>query len=210
MAKLKQMERYYMIVVALIFIIVVTFFYLPSLNSKIKSKDPLKELNFDENGISILQLIKNSFNTDIYSKWPQFISLTQNTLLWIGINDTQNDYLKKLKCLNKPSADFELLKISNLNQILSQWSSNKDTECAELYKNFNQIYDIQIKNSVVRVPNSFESKVKAWLGNNEKLYEQVNNQTLIYIYNRFTYEENMFNLLRGKRPQKVSQIKPND
>ena len=73
-----------------------------------------------------------------------------------------------------------------------------------------EIYDVQFKTSVVRVPNTFESKVNTWLGNNEELYNQVNNQTLIYIFNRFTYEENMINLLRGKRPQKIPQVKPDD
>ena len=106
--------------------------------------------------------------------------------------------------------EYGELKISNFKEIISIWSLNSDIECKDFYKRFTQIYDIQFKNSVVRVPSSFESKVKTWLGNNEQLFSQVNNQTLIYIYNRFTYEENMFNLLRGKRPQKIPQVKPDD
>jgi hypothetical protein len=207
MARLRQMERYYMIIVFLVFIFILTIFYLPSLNSRIDSKDPSKEVNLDENGLTLLKLIKNSFKNESYSKWPKFISLNQYSLIWPRVDDTREDYKKKLKCLNSKTIE---LKISNFKDIISIWSLNNYIECNYLYKRFMEIYDVQFKTSVVRVPNTFESKVKTWLGNNEELYNQVNNQTLIYIFNRFTYEENMFNLLRGKRPQKIPQVKPDD
>ena len=196
-----------MIIVFLVLVFILTIFYLPSLNTRFVSRDPTKEINFDENGLTLLKLIKNSFNKEIYSKWPKFISLKQYSLLWPRVDDTREDYFQKLKCLNNKRIE---LKISNFKEIISIWSLNSDIECKDFYKRFTQIYDIQFKNSVVRVPSSFESKVKTWLGNNEQLFSQVNNQTLIYIYNRFTYEENMFNLLRGKRPQKIPQVKPDD
>ena len=55
MARLRQMERYNMIIVFLFFIFILTIFYLPSLNSRIVSKDPSKEVNLDENGLTLLK-----------------------------------------------------------------------------------------------------------------------------------------------------------
>ena len=56
MARLRQMERYNMIIVFLFFIFILTIFYLPSLNSRIVSKDPSKEVNLDENGLTLLKI----------------------------------------------------------------------------------------------------------------------------------------------------------
>ena len=170
--KLRKIERFYISLIIIFLIISLLFVYLPSLRSQMQ-RDSVKV--FD--GLSLLEFLKNSLNTKMYSKWPKFIDLKQYSSEWVNVYDNKTDYFNKLKCLKK---DSKLdLKISNLVQINNTWSLSDDIECIDLFKKLMLIYEIKIQSSSVNVPYSFESKVKTWLGNDSKLFAQVKNQVLI-------------------------------
>jgi hypothetical protein len=169
MAFLRRMEKYYMIIILLFLVVFVSLFYLPRLRSNVRLKESFGEK---------LGLLNFASNSDLYSSWPKFIDITEYSTKWLNVFDNKEDYFKKLKCFNaNKSLEF---KISNFHEIISLWRLSKDEECVSLYKSFVRIYDIKIKNSNVNIPNTFVSKVKSWLGNNDKLFQQVKSQVCIF------------------------------
>lgn len=223
MATLRRMEKYYFLIIAVVFIIFTVVFYLPNLSKRLVINE-----NDDKNDkLTILNAIRNvnfNNNKNSYSVWPKLIDLNHYSSIWPTVNDDDVTFINKLSCLN----DKQLkLKFSNLKNILDIWSSNDNDECKRVYESYMSIYDVNVKTSHVNIPNTFMSKVKSWLGNDENLFQRVHDQVrenfsnrknqmtnfcnlkqLILVYNRFTFEENIFNLLRGKRPQKQPLVKP--
>ncbi|KAL8611267.1 hypothetical protein ACOMHN_013698 [Nucella lapillus] len=90
--------------------------------------------------------------------------------------------------------------IENLSEILSLWALSTNAECRQLLAKFQSLYHVSTRNASVVLPKPFQSKVRKWLGNNEKLYGEVYHQEIIHVVNRFTREHTIFNPLRDKRP----------
>jgi hypothetical protein len=77
---------------------------------------------------------------------------------------------------------------------------------SEISKRFKGIFNIDTEFGRIVIPEAFEVKVKSWLGNDEQAIEKAKRQTIIKVYNKFLFEEMIYNPLRGKRPQSKSGI----
>ncbi|KAK3103632.1 hypothetical protein FSP39_020641, partial [Pinctada imbricata] len=77
--------------------------------------------------------------------------------------------------------------------------------CRSLYNTFKAVFTITEHKSEVVIPDTFAKKVRKWLGNNEALFRSVSTQTILFIFNEYTREENVFNPLRDKRPMSVPE-----
>ncbi|KAK7493953.1 hypothetical protein BaRGS_00014835 [Batillaria attramentaria] len=90
--------------------------------------------------------------------------------------------------------------IANLGAVLAQWKHSSNPECRLLLKKFNNIYSVSTRHASLILPTPLQNKVKKWLGNDEKLFQEIYNQEVIHIVNKFTREHTIFNPLRDKRP----------
>ena len=70
------------------------------------------------------------------------------------------------------------------------------------------MFELEVSFGRLKLNSRFESKVRKWLGNNEKLLAQVYKQKVVRLYNNFYHDEMIYNGLRGKRPQNNVQQNP--
>lgn len=122
-----------------------------------------------------------------YDVWPVF-QAPENEL------DDQTWFQKT--CL--PSQ--RQVSIENLSEILSTWAMSSNAKCRQLLAKFHSLYQVSTRNASVLLPKPFQTKVRKWLGNDDKLYKDVYHQEIIHVVNRFTREHTIFNPLRDKRP----------
>eukprot|EP00053_Salpingoeca_punica_P010627 m.95341 g.95341 ORF g.95341 m.95341 type:complete len:453 (+) comp15445_c0_seq1:230-1588(+) len=90
--------------------------------------------------------------------------------------------------------------IEHLAEILRTLAACRTFEARRAVELIDRLFFINRRTGKVILPAPFQSKVRGWLGNNEELFEEVAEQTITSIFNRITYEEAIFNPLRGKRP----------
>ena len=48
--------------------------------------------------------------------------------------------------------------------------------CRKLLVTFQTIYSVSIRNASVNLPEAFQQKVRGWLGNDEKLFQEIYDQ----------------------------------
>ena len=58
----------------------------------------------------------------------------------------------------------------------------------------------------MNLPLDIRPKVRRWMGNNDKLYQNLFNQSVFQVMNMYTRETTIFNPLREKRPKSVPAI----
>lgn len=123
-----------------------------------------------------------------YNEWPGFRVDISHDEKWL-----------KSSCLK--SSDE--LTLDRLPEILNAWKSSSDVECKKIFTMFNAIFTITSHPAKVVIPDTFAVKVKKWLGNKEDLFRWVKAQTVMFIYNEYTREQNVYNPLREKRPMGI-------
>ncbi|XP_062595639.1 uncharacterized protein LOC134256993 [Saccostrea cucullata] len=94
----------------------------------------------------------------------------------------------------------DALSLEDYPKILDKWKKSTAFECQDMYKRFSSIFTITEHPAKVVIPETFAAKVKGWLGGNEELFNNVKDQRILFIYNEYTREENVYNPLREKRP----------
>ncbi|KAL3852112.1 hypothetical protein ACJMK2_015795 [Sinanodonta woodiana] len=104
-------------------------------------------------------------------------------------------------CVNQD----QLLSLENLPTVLGIWKQSQDEECKHVYEVFTGIFSVQYNPAKIIIPSSFESKVRNWLGRSEKVFQESKNQSVIFVYNEFTREQNAYNPIRGKRPLPIPE-----
>ncbi|XP_033746374.1 uncharacterized protein LOC117331657 [Pecten maximus] len=155
---------------------------------------------------SVLLLVFILYTGSGYSVHPQNISKTMRQLntfytQWPRLeipskpSDVHTNFMED--CLQKSSLNMRL---DNIQQIKKQWSQATSSHCRGLYTAFTSIFTITDFPAQVVIPKTYESKVRKWLGNNDDLFQNAKLQTVLYVYNEYTKEENVFNPLREKRP----------
>ncbi|KAK3769585.1 hypothetical protein RRG08_007988 [Elysia crispata] len=92
------------------------------------------------------------------------------------------------------------LSIAGLPEFLKGWAKSSDKKCKNLYARFSAIYTVEKRYGNVKMPKSFEPKVRGWLGNKEELFKELFHQEIIHMVNTYTRETTVFNPLRDKRP----------
>ncbi|KAK3600632.1 hypothetical protein CHS0354_031545 [Potamilus streckersoni] len=97
------------------------------------------------------------------------------------------------------------LSLENLPAVLDIWKQSQDKECNHVYAVFRGIFSVQYNPAKIVIPSSFESKVRKWLGSSEKVFQESKNQSVIFVYNEFTREQNTYNPIRGKRPLPIPE-----
>lgn len=93
--------------------------------------------------------------------------------------------------------------LEELPDLLLVWKYTKLSECRKLYVTFTNIITVISQNAEVTIPKSFESKVKGWLGNDDEVFKEAHNQSVIFTFNEYTREQNTYNPIRNKRPMSV-------
>lgn len=87
--------------------------------------------------------------------------------------------------------------------LMLEWLSNSP-HCWHKADLFNRMFTVSQRSGKLQLPKTFEDKVIGWLGgpdNPAKLtLENVHQQTVTSVFNRFTHENTIFNPLRGMRP----------
>ncbi|KAJ8046737.1 hypothetical protein HOLleu_05513 [Holothuria leucospilota] len=87
--------------------------------------------------------------------------------------------------------------ISDMEKAFRIWDSHD--VCRDLHQKFSAIFRLSSSKSHIRVEQPFLSKVKRWLpGRYSK--EQIENQEIMSLFNKYTYEHSIINLVRSKRP----------
>ncbi|XP_021362982.1 uncharacterized protein LOC110456517 [Mizuhopecten yessoensis] len=168
-----QWKRSHIVAVAVSALLLVVILYSSSSQSTLQPQDIRKTMKQ-----------QNSY----YSHWPR--------LHLPGSPIEQANIMKD--CLQTPPSQF--MRLDNIQKIKQQWSQSTTSHCRDLYTAFTSIFTITDFPAKVVIPKKYESKVRKWLGNDEDLFQNAKLQTVLYIYNEYTKEENVFNPLREKRP----------
>lgn len=129
---------------------------------------------------------KESIQSFKYDIWPPFYHKASTV--------SQTWFQKR--CVGK-EVTFSL---PHLGSILTKWQASSDPECRSLLKRFETMYSFDTRHASLILPTPFQGKVKKWLGNNEDLYQELFDQEVIHVVNKFTREHTIFNPLRDKRP----------
>ncbi|XP_076103061.1 uncharacterized protein LOC143072132 [Mytilus galloprovincialis] len=144
-----------------------------------------------------------SSNNKFTTEWPQETEKEHNQQyrFWPSFKvDTQhNEKWLKSTCL-KSEDDLSL---DGIMETQKKWSQSQDSECRRVYTMFTSIFTITSHPARVVIPDTFAVKVRKWLGNKEELFQSVKKQTVMFIYNEYTREQNVYNPLREKRPMGV-------
>lgn len=80
--------------------------------------------------------------------------------------------------------------------------------CSRNHDLFHTIYKVNLRYATISVSDTFLTKLKRWLQNNEDLIQAAKNQSLIFITNLYSYESVVFNTVRASRP--VASVKEGD
>ncbi|XP_054750031.2 uncharacterized protein LOC129255725 [Lytechinus pictus] len=94
----------------------------------------------------------------------------------------------------------EKLSISTLEDTIGRWQIALHPDCVKAFHKFTTMYSISRRSGHVVIPETFQTKVLKWLGNDEELLKEVKLQYITTIFNRYTHESSVFNPLRAKRP----------
>ncbi|GFS22686.1 hypothetical protein ElyMa_001622100 [Elysia marginata] len=92
------------------------------------------------------------------------------------------------------------LSIAGLPDFMKGWAESTKKKCKDLYDRFSAIYTVEKRLGSVKMPKSFEPKVRGWLGNKDDLFDELFHQEIIHMVNTYTRETTVFNPLRDKRP----------
>lgn len=93
-----------------------------------------------------------------------------------------------------------VLSIATLPDLMKEWAKSAEEKCKDLYDRFAAIYTVEKRYGNVKMPKSFEPKVRGWLGNKDNLFQELFHQEIIHMINTYTRETTVFNPLRDKRP----------
>ncbi|XP_050411871.1 uncharacterized protein LOC126826813 [Patella vulgata] len=137
-----------------------------------------------------------------YQAKPVLLAPNRNRFLPIKdlVSGYNQDWLVETCTKNKMD-----LSIKNLAGFVEKWELSSDPLCSQLYKKFSAIYSIEKNAAPLKLPDLFQVKVKKWLNNDEKLFEEVYHQEVTGIYNKWTREHTIFNPLREKRPVSIPE-----
>ncbi|XP_071507481.1 uncharacterized protein [Diadema antillarum] len=94
----------------------------------------------------------------------------------------------------------EKLGIASLEDYRLRWKVAQHPDCITVYHKFQDIYSVSRRSGQLVIPETFQTKVLKWLGNDEELFKETKLQFITSIFNRYTHESAIFNPLRSKRP----------
>eukprot|EP00058_Branchiostoma_floridae_P014213 XP_002599701.1 hypothetical protein BRAFLDRAFT_70379 [Branchiostoma floridae] len=108
---------------------------------------------------------------------------------------SENDIVRALACSDAISTSTFW---SNFCKVVHRPRARRDA--IELHKIFDDIYEVTRKSGQVVIPDTFQTKVLKWLGNNYDLLKDVKLQFVTTVFNLITHESSVFNPIRSKRP----------
>ncbi|XP_022081099.1 uncharacterized protein LOC110974072 [Acanthaster planci] len=93
------------------------------------------------------------------------------------------------------------LSISTLDDFVEKWAvTYTNTDCSNMYNTFSGIYDVNRRSGQLIIPETFQTKLLKWLGNDEELLKEAKLQFITSVYNKYTHEHTLLNPFRAKRP----------
>lgn len=93
------------------------------------------------------------------------------------------------------------LSLEYLPQYIRDFESSSIGSCNQIGAIFRTMFELDESFGEIKVTEQFKVKVQNWLNNDPALTKQALKQKIIKVYNRYLYEEVIYNPLRGKRPQ---------
>ncbi|CAF1220692.1 unnamed protein product [Adineta steineri] len=125
-----------------------------------------------------------------YSQWPPFLTdPTFDLLAW-----------RKYCWANQmslPTGDQKLYYKKNFTA---------HAVCRDVIDEIQSIYNIETKIASVQHPTMFAEKIKKIFNYDAKLYEKALDQDLYFVMNKYSFEETVYNPLRGRRPIQQPEI----
>lgn len=91
-----------------------------------------------------------------------------------------------------------LRSIEQLPYNLDVWKNNDSKNCAEQFKRFSEIYEVDVKVGHLKIPSSFAVKFKKWIGHSVSEHQR---QRIVHVLHRIGYKLTAYNMLRSKRPR---------
>lgn len=67
-------------------------------------------------------------------------------------------------------------RISDIYKKVQMLKSARNTKCLEILGIFNNLFEFELIETTLRLSETFRIQVKAWLGNNEDLFQQIYKQ----------------------------------
>ena len=71
-----------------------------------------------------------------------------------------------------------------------------------------KMFELEVKNGSLVVPPTFEARVRAWVKNDDDLYQKVLNSKVLQVFNPWTMTTTVYNPLRASRPLPQTKIDP--
>ena len=94
--------------------------------------------------------------------------------------------------------------VGDLVDLISRWKRIWDqdrSECIDAGASIDRIFGLDVDSGGIKVPLKMEPIIKQWLGQNDVLFLQFFNQTLISVKNKWSYTTTVRNPLRSLKPK---------
>ena len=95
-------------------------------------------------------------------------------------------------------------KITDLTDLFSSWKmiwNNERSECVDAGASIDRIFGLETDSAVLKMPEKMKPVVKEWLGQDDVLFLQFFNQTLLHVKNKWSYTTTVRNPLRSLKPK---------
>ena len=155
---------------------------------------------------------KSSMRLRVFNKihiWKVTMILTLITFcIWMWNFNRTRDVNKMIikTCLSNEHN----LQIYDIEKYIKSLRNDSNDACRKVIQILDQIFDIDPSSRSLKYSNvGFVERVEQWFDNNETLIEELKNQKIVTIYNKWSRVTSSYNTLRNKRPkyhQKVEEI----
>ncbi|CAF1118326.1 unnamed protein product [Adineta ricciae] len=100
----------------------------------------------------------------------------------------------------------QILAMDKLPKYFKTARLSNDKNCQRFVTTFDALFRLDEIVGALKVSSVYLEKINQWLHNDESLLEQIRQQRIIKVYNRYTHEEMLYNYMRSRRPQTKSEI----
>ncbi|CAF3833583.1 unnamed protein product [Rotaria magnacalcarata] len=136
------------------------------------------------------------------------ILVSQNNEKFKNISNEYSSLWYQKHCLKTKLA--QKLVVEDLVKYLNNAHTSKNQICRQFATIFNALFRLEEIYGLLKLSPVYLNKINQWLHNDQVLIEQIKEQRIIKIYNRYTHEEMLYNYMRSQRPQTKSDISPNE
>ncbi|CAF0743136.1 unnamed protein product [Adineta ricciae] len=130
-------------------------------------------------------------------------NLSKNQHFEILNDEYPSSWYRKYCFRLKPT---QILAVDKLPKYLKTARLSNDKNCQRFVTIFDALFRLDEIVGALKVSSVYLEKINQWLHNDESLLEQIRQQRIIKVYNRYTHEEMLYNYMRSRRPQTKSEV----